>query len=55
MKKILFIVLLLLITIAPVKALPLPVEVTADSVLLMNLDTEQIINKKNLFAFILLS
>ena len=33
--------------ITPIKALPLPIDVTADSVLLMNLDTSQIIYTKN--------
>lgn len=47
MKKIIFILLLFIVMITPIKALPLPIDVTADSVLLMNLDTSQIIYTKN--------
>ena len=47
MKKILYIIILFLLSINIVKAVELPVDVTADAVVLMNLDTEQIIYTKN--------
>ena len=47
MKKIFYIIILFLLSINIVKAVELPVDVTADAVVLMNLDTEQIIYTKN--------
>lgn len=47
MKKIFYIIVLFLLSINIVKAVELPVDVTADAVVLMNLDTEQIIYTKN--------
>lgn len=47
MKKIFYFLILFLISLNIVKAVELPVEVTADAVVLMNLDTEQIIYTKN--------
>lgn len=47
MKRIIFIVILLLSSLTIVKALPLPVEVTADAVVLMNKKTGQIVYEKN--------
>lgn len=47
MKRIIVILILFFILITPVKALPLPIDVTADSVVLYNLDKDQIIYSKN--------
>ncbi len=47
MKKLIFIIILFIIILSPVKALPLPVDVTADAVVLVNLDKDQIIYEKN--------
>lgn len=47
MKKIFYIIVLFLLSINIVKAVELPVDVTAEAVVLMNLDTEQIIYTKN--------
>lgn len=47
MKKIFLIIVLFLLPISIIKAVELPVEVTADAVVLMNLETEQIIYSKN--------
>lgn len=47
MKKLLFIILFFLVLINKPNALPLPVEVTADAVVLMNLDNGQVVYEKN--------
>lgn len=47
MKKLIFTLVLTLLSISTINAVELPVDVTADSVVLMNLDTEQIIYTKN--------
>ncbi len=47
MKKIIFIIIMFIIMLSPAKALPLSVEVTADAVVLLNLDEDQIIYEKN--------
>lgn len=47
MKKIVYGIILFIILTTPIKALPLPIDVTADSVVLINLDKDQIIYEKN--------
>ena len=47
MKKIIYFIILFILIIPTVKCLPLPIEVTADSVVLINLDNDQIIYEKN--------
>ncbi len=47
MKKIFFIIVLFFVSYLPVKAISLPVEVSADAVVLMNADTKQIVYEKN--------
>lgn len=47
MKKLIIAIILFFIMIIPTKALPLPIDVTADSVVLYNLDKDQIIYSKN--------
>lgn len=47
MKKLLFILIFFFILLFPVNAKQLPVDVTADAVVLMNADTKQIIYEKN--------
>lgn len=47
MKKILFFICCFFLIISTTKCLELPVEVTADSVILVNLDTNQVVYEKN--------
>lgn len=47
MKKIIFCLIIFILFITPINALPLPIDVTADAVVLINLDKDQIIYEKN--------
>lgn len=47
MKKVFFSIFVFFISLSIIKALPLPIDVTADAVVLINLDKDQIIYEKN--------